>query len=1463
MSRINALRIINLNYNNNTIKIDDETYDFASESTLMSLRNGGGKTVLVQMMMAPFVSKRNRDLKERKFKSYFDNNPTYLLTEWQLDDEGGYLLVGMCVRKKPAASDEDSEDELDIFTFVHHYRQKSKYDIYNIPIVEMKNGGRKYIKSYKNFKSELEEARKTLKSPMDIFNLNVSEQSRKYYQKLREYKINNKEWDIIHKINLKESGLSELFSDAKNVDGLVEKWFLPTVEDKLNKTSNRITSFRELVKKYIFQYREIKSKIEKKDTIEQFCNSLESIINETENLNNSEIKFEKQKNVISNFINYLDNLNIQLDTEINELKNKADEIKSQIDDLKYQEMSKEWHDKDEELDKINNLINELLDEQSTLDQEKINLEKLLHIYECAELNEEYKDKHKKLRELESALENLNKSEEEKAPLRNDLGYTLKVYYENELKLLNKKLNEVSQIIEYKSNEIKGCKELGSNLSTQRNDALKTLATLEVAIKGFEKEEETFEQKTKIRLSKNILGIYEDDFFEKTEGSINTDITETENKKIAAEKDIDAKNELINIKNKEQQDLVVKQEQLINLYNTLLLTKSKYDDEIALRNSIVRILSMPSEDIYKRDLLIENLQNKIDSLRNKGNELLIEKNRIENEKTKLERGIFTEVPSKLKEKFDELDIEFIYGMDWINRNNRSNEENKELIKNNPILPYSLIISEENIIKIQKTNIDEFVLNPIPIIKRSSIDKGFPAVSNLLKFNDILFYISFDKRLVNKVDLELILKEHEAEINKLNEKISINEKDIKDYEEKLYKVKETSVDIKTYNEIISRIDSTDKEKEDVKNKLIKNESILKQAKAIISNNEEKIKSYIEELSKLNKTLEYFIVLKNNYTNFLSNKEKLKVVENHYKEKENKIQSNNDAIDKLISRLSDENLHLNNIKNEIISKEKESIKYNQFKEGNIIEREFEVLKSDYDSLTNKLTNDRLFTEKMKNDAYIEFTNIENKLLSKKEEYDLTEADFIEIVYDEFKYKEIKNNYKYNDELLKKLNKEIHGYEKESIAILEAQKNILERINEKFNLDYPKDKDLILNIKFKDEIRIKIQEKEHVEKLCKNKESDKNTIVRNIDRLEQFKDFLITEEINIDVKITNIENYKTEIVSQLNVIEAEVKRNKNNVVSNFDKIYANIKFQAEPMCNSSLETIKDCIENTKSFLEQLNIVLLSCQTIIEKLQIDIEYIFKEEEEVLTILFDYVKEINENLEMIDDNSSVNIEGKSIKMLKIKLPDWDLNKDRYKESLKFILQKLRDEALKKLSENEAVEEIISKNISINYLYNNIVGISNIEIKLYKIEETRQSEISWNNVSTNSGGEGFLSAFVILSSLLNYMRKDETDIFSSNKDSKVLVMDNPFAQTNAEHLLKPLISIAEKSNTQLICFSGLGGDSIYNRFNNIYVLETVQSRLNTNQQYLKHTHEKGEDFINKLHSTRFKIEEIPVEQITLF
>ena len=175
-----------------------------------------------------------------------------------------------------------------------------------------------------------------------------------------------------------------------------------------------------------------------------------------------------------------------------------------------------------------------------------------------------------------------------------------------------------------------------------------------------------------------------------------------------------------------------------------------------------------------------------------------------------------------------------------------------------------------------------------------------------------------------------------------------------------------------------------------------------------------------------------------------------------------------------------------------------------------------------------------------------------------------------------------------------------------------------------------------------------------------------------------------------------------------------------------------------------------------------------------------------------------------------------------------------------MIDEVTGKGIELFEQNENAQEYFGTQITTKNMYDTIIGISNIQIKLYKIEELREYPITWAEVARNSGGEGFLSASVILSSLLYYMRKDDTDFFADRNEGKVLVMDNPFAQTNASHLLKPLMDMAKKANTQLICLTGLGGESIYNRFDNIYVLNLIAASLRNGMQYLKVEHVKGSE-----------------------
>lgn len=277
MSKINAVRLININYNNNNIRVSDETFHFNGESTLLSLRNGGGKSVLVQMMTAPFVHKRYRDAKDRPFESYFTTGkPSFILVEWALEQGAGYVMTGMMVRKSQEV-EEGNLENLDMVNFISEYKGSCLQDIHRLPVVE--KGKREMIlKNFAACRQLFESYKRDRAVNFFSFDMNNHAQSRQYFEKLAEYQINYKEWEtIIKKVNLKESGLSDLFADCKDEKGLVEKWFLDAVEHKLNKERNRMKEFQSILEKYVGQYKDNQSKIKRRDTIRLFQEKAEQI----------------------------------------------------------------------------------------------------------------------------------------------------------------------------------------------------------------------------------------------------------------------------------------------------------------------------------------------------------------------------------------------------------------------------------------------------------------------------------------------------------------------------------------------------------------------------------------------------------------------------------------------------------------------------------------------------------------------------------------------------------------------------------------------------------------------------------------------------------------------------------------------------------------------------------------------------------------------------------------------------------------------------------------------------------------------------------------------------------------------------------------------------------------------------------------------------------------------------------
>ena len=276
MPKLSKTRIINLNYNDGKRTIYNQIFDYKNgSSTLFSMDNGVGKTVLIQFFIQPFI-KSKRDLSGRSFEDYFTNNtPTYIMHEIVLD--GGYekLLVGMVIKKE--ATNEEEKSKLRILTFTHKYSKESDYDIENIPFIETEGGLQKILRF-----REAEEKLKNYsrgKINFKLYNFNDSTKKNEYFNELDSHRINHKEWEeIIKKINNDESGLSNLFDKCKDDEALIKSEILPVIESKINGDADQIGSIKSNLKEYIESYKRSKNSIEEVKGLEEFLTLSEGLL---------------------------------------------------------------------------------------------------------------------------------------------------------------------------------------------------------------------------------------------------------------------------------------------------------------------------------------------------------------------------------------------------------------------------------------------------------------------------------------------------------------------------------------------------------------------------------------------------------------------------------------------------------------------------------------------------------------------------------------------------------------------------------------------------------------------------------------------------------------------------------------------------------------------------------------------------------------------------------------------------------------------------------------------------------------------------------------------------------------------------------------------------------------------------------------------------------------------------------
>ncbi len=245
MPSINRIRVNNVKYNFGTQYYDDFTMRLYGRNTLYDLANGGGKSVLMLLLMQNLLPNCTLDDKqpiEKLFRTGSGNTTIHSLVEWKLDPsdirEGyRYMTTGFCARK---AKDEAGEGErnvaqIEYFNYCIFYRQYNKNDIINLPLI--KDGERISYQALRNYLKELEHRDNSLM-------VRVFDRKGEYQRFISGYGLHESQWEIVRGINKTEGHVRTYFETNYRtgrkvvedllIEEIIEKAFLVKTEQDEN-----------------------------------------------------------------------------------------------------------------------------------------------------------------------------------------------------------------------------------------------------------------------------------------------------------------------------------------------------------------------------------------------------------------------------------------------------------------------------------------------------------------------------------------------------------------------------------------------------------------------------------------------------------------------------------------------------------------------------------------------------------------------------------------------------------------------------------------------------------------------------------------------------------------------------------------------------------------------------------------------------------------------------------------------------------------------------------------------------------------------------------------------------------------------------------------------------------------------------------------------------------------------------
>lgn len=1450
MPVINRIRIANINYDGKYI--GDEIFDtFDGENTLLNLKNGGGKSVLVQLMLQPIIPCIS--VHGRKVESYLQQNkPSVIMLEWKLDNTPipTYFLTAVIMRMN--ASDEKSTSRVNYFTFVNRYTEACEYDIANLPLISHEGNGIS-IMPY----NECKNAIKKIAKPNTELNYFSSDDNSEYKAKQEQNGIFPDEWKLIARCNEEEGGISKMLENIKTSDNLFNEWILKTVAGSIFSGNTLTDMFYALIK----SINENEENIRYKDVLENFLNDNNGYVEKLEKLMEQYDTIEKQKAKIADIYRFLIASEKQTAEAIENCDLQIEYNRKMIERIKYEELSYEYHNAREQYLCACDEYNEAAAAKEKAQNNVNDAKRYLNLLSSAELYNELKKE--KARE-NSARQELRQMEKGSDPDRyNDLVFSLIQCYSEQMCDLH---NEKVYIQQTHDNFVQKKSDLQSEnieVNKTNNELSFKIGELKTNIKNFDEYENKLLKELDVspvhmlndELDKDSVKDIRESFSDKGK-QLETDLTETEKKIAEAESTISSLD-------KEKEELGTSRTDISVRLNSKEHEKTEYEEaeKNALRS--LEFFGIGEMELFNREAVLLNIETAERKMSGKLSEYRWSLRRQEQYLEAVKSGtvhISPEISAELKNR----NIDFTTGEEYLL--NEPNERRAELLSGNPMLPFCYIVDEKNLHLIGKTELNCYADKAVPITTYENVGSVLAISSKMAEMSEkSILMCLYNERCIGNESREKYIKELEEKLVSTSKNITLLENEMREFakhKEAYYSFNYGRTFyvmlVQSLSELNAELDSIEKRAAEIPAEISANNDIIVELKKKAHELDNCITKNIENTKRFDEYIEkYATYLKNKQT--LSNTEK---AVDHNNARLNQIA---EELTKTESGIGETSEKLNRIKNNLSETQKKLSALDDTIIGKRLSLPLEQLEQEYRSVTDNVKSTRERLEHEINEAAERAESCNKKL--KKLDIPFEEYSDQSLIFSNELLERAENTVKLSEsrlsECVEKLEK-CSADKSRLDGIVDTKKSSLEKAGYHEVLEPT-------------QIKMNFDERKS-ELLAKNKtlknEADKYSALQRecAVKASALKEYFVDESYSgkyIPADISSIDEDELrkdlkKLLSERFNLERTLKNNYAAVQQKYtaygyeaiDAFVKNMNFGERDSFDGCFEVFDHIKECQKCLEEELELI-----------KNDLGQLENKKTNFIRHALERALKIHGEVKNISNLSKIKIKGKFQRMLKIDVPE---NADsRCEESMreyldKFLVDIRAANATEPLTGQKLLRKIENA-FSDRELLNIVIGKRQVDVSLYKVDVTGNNGRfrTWEEVLIeNSGAQRFVSAFAFVSTLMEYTRSKRMEKMGAEKMSgkKVFILDNPFSATSSDEYLDVMQALSDKFDIQLICLSDLHQSSITNKFNVFYQL-VLRNSMYANRASLKIS---DVDINGDIHKN-IKLEHVVahISQITLF